>query len=91
MKKFILTLLLLAIAAAAFFYLNPELRREAQDLLQSSGLQQPPSTTVYKWRDADGLFHYTQDQPPEGTPFERVEARSDVNILPLPEELKARE
>lgn len=91
MKKFILILLLLAIAAAVFFYLNPELRREAKELLQSSGLQQPVSTTVYKWRDADGLLHYTQDPPSEGIPFESVEARTDVNVMPLPDELKDKE
>ena len=87
MKKFILILLLLAIAAAVFFYLNPELRREVQGLLQSSGLQ-PASTTVYKWQDADGTWQYTQTPPAGGTPFEPVEARSDVNIMPLPDELK---
>ena len=90
MKKFILILLLLAIAGAAFFYLNPELRREVESLLQSSGLK-PASTMFYKWQDADGQWQYSQDPPPEGTPFERVEARSDVNIMPLPDELKGQE
>jgi hypothetical protein len=91
MKKFLLILLLLAIAAAVFFYLNPELRHEAEGLLQSSGLKQPAPTMFYKWQDADGVWQYTQTPPPEGTPFERVEARTDVNVLPLPDELKARE
>jgi hypothetical protein len=91
MKKFILMLLLLAVAAAVFFYLNPELRREVEGLLQSSDLKQPASTTFYKWQDADGVWQYTQNPPPEGTPFERVEARTDVNVLPLPDELKGKE
>jgi hypothetical protein len=91
MKKFLLILLLLAVAAAVFFYLNPELRREVEGLLQSSGLKQPDSTMFYKWQDADGVWQYTQAPPPEGTPFERVETLTDVNVLPLPDELKARE
>ncbi|WP_126453946.1 DUF4124 domain-containing protein [Sulfuriflexus mobilis] len=87
MKKLLLILLLLGLAAAVFFYLNPALRREATDLLKSSGLQ-PASMAVYKWRDTAGQWQYTQAPPPEGTPFERVEARSDVNVLPVPDELK---
>lgn len=87
MKKLIFILLLLGIAAAAFLYLNPDLRHEVEGLLQSSGIKDA-STTVYKWRDASGQWQYTQAPPPEGTPFERVEARSDVNIMPLPDELR---
>ena len=87
MKKLILILLLLTIAAAAFLYLNPELRQEVRGLVQSSGLTDA-STTFYKWRDADGVLQYTQTPPPEGIAFEQVEARSDVNVMPLPDELK---
>ena len=89
MKKLILILLSLAIAFTAFLYLNPELRHEVEGLLQSSGLKDA-STTVYKWHNADGVLQYTQTPPPEGVPFEAVEARSDVNVMPLPEKLKAK-
>lgn len=88
MKKLILILILLSIAATVFFYLNPELRREASGLLQSSGLQPASTTIVYKWQDAKGSWQYSQSPPPEGTPFEQVEVRNDVNVLPLPETLK---
>ena len=87
MNKLILILLSLAIAASAFLYLNPELRQEAKSLLQSSGLNKA-STTVFKWRNTDGVLQYTQTPPPEGVAFEQVEARSDVNVMPLPEKLK---
>jgi|GEM_PF-874339 len=87
MKILLYLLLLLVITAAAALYLSPALRHEAQDLLQSSGLQ-TDTTTVYKWRSTDGQWQYTQSPPPAGTPFEQVEVRSDVNILPLPEALQ---
>lgn len=87
MKMLLYILLILAVTAAAALYLSPSLRHEAQDLLQSSGLQ-TDTTTVYKWRSADGQWQYTQTPPPAGIPFERVEVRSDVNILPLPEALQ---
>ena len=88
MKTLLLILVSLLIAAAAALYLNPELRHEAESLLQSSGIKNNPSTTFYKWRNADGILQYTQTPPAEGIAFEPVEARSDVNILPLPEQLQ---
>lgn len=88
MKNFFFILLLLGTVAAVFLYLNPELRHEAQALLQSSGLQPKAPSIVYKWRDRSGQWQYSQSPPPKGTPFEEVEARSDVNIMPLPEALK---
>jgi len=87
MKNLFLILLSLAIATTAFLYLNPELRHEVEGLLQSSGIKDA-STTVYKWRNTDGVLQYTQTPPPEGVAFEQVEARSDVNVMPLPEKLK---
>jgi hypothetical protein len=43
---------------------------------------------MYKWQNNQGVWQYTQKPPPEGVPFEEIEARSDVNVLPLPEQLK---
>jgi len=87
MKKLILILLSLAIAYTAFLYLNPELRHEVDSFLQSYGIKDA-STTIYKWHNNDGVLQYTQTPPPEGITYEQVEARSDVNVMPLPEKLR---
>lgn len=91
MQKLLLVLLAVVIAAGAFVYSDPQLRRDAGNILQrflgATGIKMD-STTVYKWKDAKGVLQYTQKPPPEGTPYEEVEARTDVNVLPLPEELK---
>jgi hypothetical protein len=87
MKTFLLLLLMLCIVATLVLWWSPELRKEANKLLRDTGLKST-SVTLYKWQDRRGIWQYTQDLPPEGVPYEEVEARSDVNVLPLPEQLK---
>lgn len=91
MKKFILILLAVLIGAAAFVYSDPQLRKDVGNMwdrfLGATGVD-THSTKVYKWKDASGVLHYTQEPPPEGTAYEEVEARTDVNVLPLPDKLK---
>ncbi len=48
----------------------------------------PTVTQLYKWQDADGVWQVSDRPPPQGTPFETLELRSDVNILPVPEALE---
>lgn len=87
MKPFLLRLLMLGIVVALVLWWSPELRNDADKLLRDAGLRST-SVTLYKWRDKQGVWQYTQDPPPSGVPHEEVEARSDVNVLPLPEQLK---
>jgi len=87
MKNFLLVLFMFCIVAALVLWWSPELRKDAENLLRDTGLKST-SVTLYKWQDKQGVWHYTQDPPPEGVDFEEVEARSDVNVLPLPEQLK---
>ena len=87
MKDYLLFLLMFFIVAALVLWWSPELRKEANDLLRDTGLKST-SVTLYKWQDEQGVWQYTQDPPPDGVPYEKVEARSDVNVLPLPEQLK---
>lgn len=91
MKKLIVFLLALLLAAAAFVYTDPQLKRDASNALNRFLGRSTPtsgSTLVYKWTDSDGTVQYTSEPPAEGVPFEQVEARHDVNVLPLPEKLK---
>ena len=87
MKNFVLFLLMLCIVAALVLWWSPELRHKANDLLRDTGLKSV-SVILYKWQNKQGVWQYTQDPPPDGVPYEKVEARADVNVLPLPEQLK---
>jgi hypothetical protein len=40
------------------------------------------TTRVYKWRDADGGWQITDEPPPEGTKFEKLEYVNDANVVP---------
>jgi hypothetical protein len=45
-------------------------------------------------KEADNLLRDTglkSTSVPEGIPYKKIEARSDVNVLPLPEQLKTDE
>ena len=86
MKNILMIFILICIVTVAV-WLIPDLRNQANRLLKETGLKWP-SATMYKWRNQDGVMQYTQTLPPEGVPYEEVEARSDVNVLPLPEKLK---
>ena len=86
MKNFLLFLILIIIIAAAVYWFIPDVQKEVDLLLDDSGLRSH-STTVYKWQDEKGVWQYTQTPPAAGIDYEAVEARSDVNVLPLPEKL----
>ena len=87
MKKLLTWLIMAGIVVALVLWWSPELRHQADQLLKGAGVKST-SATLYKWRNKQGVWQYTQEPPPEGTPYEKVEARSDVNVLPLPEQLK---
>jgi hypothetical protein len=87
MKHLLLRVFMLCVVAALVLWWSPELRKQADDLLRDAGLKST-SATLYKWQDKQGVWQYTQARPPEGVPYEEVKARSDVNVLPLPEQLK---
>jgi hypothetical protein len=87
MKNLLLFSFMLFIVVALVLWWSPELRQQANNLLRDTGLKSS-SVTLYKWQDKQGVWQYTQDLPPEGVPYKEVEARSDVNVLPLPAQLK---
>ena len=91
MKKFLLILTAVLIAAAAFVYTDTQLNHDASNALNHLLGRSTPTTgatTVYKWQDSDGTVQYSTEPPAAGIPFEQVEARHDINILPLPEQLQ---
>jgi len=88
-KNVLFVLLFLLLAAAAYLYFYPE---NAPDWLKESVVApQAESTLLYKWKDAQGNITVTDQPPPEGTPYEKQEYHHNVNVLPLPAELRPQE
>jgi hypothetical protein len=81
MKTWIVIAVIVLAAAAAYIYLNPE---DAAEIPVVGKVVSPPKekTTVYKWQDTDGKWHYTNARPPEGTSYEIVEYTRDTNVVP---------
>lgn len=83
--KVIVVIILAAVAAGAFYvYRNPTAVSELVDdtPLESAVRGTLGTTRVYKWRDAAGSVHITDEPPPEGTKFEKLEYRNDANVIP---------
>jgi len=76
-----LVLLLGALVGAAWWLLGTPGRLE--EVAARAGLG-PPASVVYRWRGPDGTVHVSDRPPPPGVPYERLEYRHDVNVLPPP-------
>jgi len=86
MRLFLL-LIVLVLVAGLVLYLRPEYRDRIQDLSSDTGLSRitPKKTArLFKWRDAGGNWQITDQLPPEGVDYEKLEYREDVNVLPRP-------
>ncbi len=68
-----------ALALAYAHFVDPQLGRK---VLGGTPLAPSAVTTAYKWRDAQGNWQLTDSPPPQGTPYEVVEAHGDANIIP---------
>ena len=83
--KVLVVVVLVAVAAGAYYvYRNPALVIPLFEgtPLESTVRETLGTTRVYKWRDADGNWHITDEPPPEGTKFEKLEYQNDVNVVP---------
>ena len=86
MRLFLLLIVLLLVAGLVL-YLRPEYRDRIQDLSSDIGLSRitPKKTArLFKWQDASGNWQITDQLPPEGFDYEKLEYREDVNVLPRP-------
>jgi hypothetical protein len=58
------------------------------DLRQADGLPKldldgrQDTVLIYKWRDAKGEIHYSNEPPPPDALYEQIEIDPDVNTLP---------
>lgn len=75
-------LLLLALAlGGGYWYFGPE---GVPDWVSGWLPGGPDTTTLYKWQGENGNWH-VGDTPPEGVPYEAMEVRQDVNVIPRQE------
>ena len=53
----------------------------------------PETTRVYRWRDEDGNWQVADKHPGESADYdvEVLEYRNDVNVLPLPPQLRGQD
>jgi len=85
--RIIWLILALLLAAGAYIYFNPDYKSRLKDLSSEVGLGKQ-AQRVYKWQDTEGKWHITDQLPPEGTAYETLDYPEDVNVLPLPPQLR---
>jgi hypothetical protein len=85
-KKISFLILLSALLVGIVLLLYPEKLREWS---KDTPLELPPATTtLYKWQNSKGEW-VVSDAPPAGdVPYQEMQYRSDVNVMPLPDKLK---
>ena len=82
----IVILLALIGSAGVYFYLYPE---ELPGWAAKTSVgRQMQTTTVYKWQDASGAWHVSDQPPPAGTKYQVDNYTRDTNVLPLPPEMQ---
>jgi len=85
MKKLLLIALLLAAVAAGYVYIHPQIRSEVRSKVEQKTrhiVSGHDTTTLYKWRDANGHWQLSSEPPPPGTPYETKHYRDDTNVVP---------
>ena len=88
MKGFMTLVFFIIVASTAAYFVSPEFKKEFDEqVFYRLGLMSHESYG-YKWQDEKGAWQLTQEPPPAGIPFEKVEARDDWNVLDVPERLK---
>jgi hypothetical protein len=85
-RKISVLALLLAFVVGIGLLFYPEKLKEWS---KGTPLEPPPATTtLYKWQNSKGEWVVTDDPPAGDIPYQEMKYRSDVNVLPLPDELK---
>ena len=82
----LLLLAALLLAVLAWMYFNPDYKKQIEDLSSDAGISKK-TVRVYKWRNTKGEWQITDQLPPEGVEYERLDYREDENVLPRPPQL----
>ena len=82
-----LLVLILGLAAAAYyFYEHPE---QLPEWVAKTPLGRELQTTkVYRWKDASGNLHVSDQPPVSGIEYQEQTYHRDDNVLPLPPDLQ---
>ena len=76
----------LLLAVLAWMHFNPDYKEQIEQLSSDAGMTKK-TVRVYKWRNTRGEWQITDQVPPEGIEYQRLEYREDENVLPLPPQL----
>ncbi len=76
-------LLAVALAAAAWLYFDPEAGRQFREELPRPEFTRN-TDRLYKWRNEQGEWQYTDTPPDPPVAYETLDYRDDVNVLPVP-------
>ena len=83
---YLLFILVLLAGVGGYFTLYPE---HLPDWAAKTTLGRELQTTrVYKWQDASGQWHVSDQAPPVGTEYQTEDYSHDTNALPLPPALR---
>jgi len=90
----LLIILIIALVAGAFFLApdNPDDGSPAllqglsqiRNMTEGLGDAESKTTTVYKWQDADGEWHFSNTPPPQGVASQVQTYRADTNVIQAP-------
>lgn len=90
MKK-ILIIILIAIAGGGYYayqhgmlntYLSPGVKSKLDHIDPNM------TTTLYKWRDAQGQWQVSDQPPPAGIKYETLNYHKDTNVIPSEQFMK---
>lgn len=82
MKKYLVILAAILTAVMWYIYDDPELSHKVKKEVKQLIPPQNKTTTVYKWRDAQGNWQITDQPPPAGIRYETLEYQSETNVMP---------
>lgn len=91
--RLLIIFIIAAVAGAIFYSANrsdddtsPLLRglAKVRSLTKEAAPKPPAETTVYKWQDKNGEWHFSNQPPPEGNAADVTVYRSDINVIPPP-------
>lgn len=74
MKPFAMLLLAVACTVAAWWWFTTEMPRRERERARAAEVamaQAEQASSLYRWRDANGVLHITEE-PPKGRKFERI-------------------
>jgi len=79
LPRWLMLLLAVLILIAALGWWRPMMFRQAW---QQAAQQVSGESTLYRWKDSSGQEQVSDSPPTDGTPFEQLKYRHNVNIIP---------